>query len=212
MKIPDFFTKYEFWLSLTTSLTAIIALFQSHKGVKISNKQKLLEKRLNNYLVIDELASLFEKSQNGIENLKTISYLEVRPIFICLTDATLLKRMRIDFFHPFKENNSDDFFEVTETLHSTAVETSLIWKGKSARIISGFISDYNNLLSALHIQHAYITSEEVNPTLPNNSLENKSKEMANHIELQKKIESAIKSYNDMVKKGAIKKIKKQIKL
>ena len=212
MKIPDFFTKYEFWLSLTTSMTAIIALFQSHKGVKISNKQKLFEKRLNVFLVIDELESLFYKSEDAIKRLKNISYLSVEPIFLSLTNATLLKRMRIDFFHPFDENDSDDFFEISEKLHSIAVEASLIWKGKGSKIISEFISDYGVLLSALHIQNAYLISEQKNPTLPEDTLENKSIAMANQIELQEKIDSAIKSYSTMLKKGVLKKIKKQINL
>lgn len=106
--MPDFIKKPDFWLSVITALTAVIAIYQSHKQVKISNKQELFERRVEKYLIIDELISIFSKNRSKLD-LNENSYGDVKPLFISLTNATLLKRMRVDFLHPFDENNSDDF-------------------------------------------------------------------------------------------------------
>ena len=129
-----------------------------------------------------------------------------------MTNATLLKRMRIDFFNPFSENDADDFFEVSESLHSLSVEISLIWKERDTRIVSDYISNYASLLGALHIQNAYVISEVQSPTLPEDTLENKAKQMADHIHLAEKINNTIRSYDRLIESKADERIKKQIKL
>lgn len=209
--MPDFIKKPDFWLSVITALTAVIAIYQSHKQVKISNKQELFERRVEKYLIIDELISLFSKNRSKLD-LDENSYDDVKPLFISLTNATLLKRMRVDFLHPFDENNSDDFFEVSETLYTLSVEISLIWQEKNAKVISEFVLDYGILLQALHIQNAYVVSEMISPTLSEDSLQNKAKQMAKHIYLTEKIQNAIKSYDKVIKSKANEKIRKQIRL
>ena len=67
--MPDFIKSPDFWLSVITALTAVIALFQSQKQVKISNKQELFERRVEKYLIIDELLSLFKNSKSKLEKL-----------------------------------------------------------------------------------------------------------------------------------------------
>lgn len=47
--MTDVLKNYEFWLSVITVLAAVIALFQSHKQVKISNRQALLDRRINKF-------------------------------------------------------------------------------------------------------------------------------------------------------------------
>ena len=201
----------DFWLSLITALTAIIALFQSHRQIKISNKQALFERRVEKYILIEELLLLFEHNRSKLDYNETF-YDNIKTIFVSLTNATLLKRMRIDFFNPLENNDSDDFFEVSEKLNSLSVEVSLIWKGKSIAVISRFISDYKSLLGALHMQNAYMISEIESPTLSEDTLLNKAKQMAEHIHLRDKVENAKKSYDEIISKKAFLKLKNQIKL
>lgn len=207
----DFIKKPDSWLSIITAITAVIAIYQSYTQVKISNKQKLYEIRIEKYLIVDELIFIFENNRSKLDLIEN-SYEDVKPLFISLTNATLLKRMRIDFLHPFDENDSDDFFEVSETLYSLSVEISLIWKEKNVKAISDFISDYRLLLQALHLQNAYVVSEIESPTIPEDTLQNKAKEMAEYIHLDEKVQNAIKSYDEVVKSKAIEKIRKQIRL
>lgn len=211
--MPDFIKEPDFWLSVITAFAAIIALFQSHAQVKISNKQELFERRVEKYLIIDELISLFKNTKQKLEKLQTDeTYDDVKSIFISMTNATLLKRMRIDFFNPFEENDSDDFFEVSEALHTLSVEVGLIWKEKDSKVISNFITDYSSLLSALYIQNAYIISEIQSPTIPENTLKNKAKQMADQIQLEEKIKKTTNSYDELIKCKSIEKIRKQIRL
>ena len=60
--MTDVLKNYEFWLSVITVLAAVIALFQSHKQVKISNRQALLDRRINKFLLFKDLLANYSNS------------------------------------------------------------------------------------------------------------------------------------------------------
>src|SRR5690625_721505 len=99
----EFLKEPEFWFSIITAVTAIIALFQTGKQIKISNKQNLFEKRMNILIKVTGLMKLYEENRNlmiddnekddsvvlmvdfNFENLTNNTYLE--DIAICVHKA-----------------------------------------------------------------------------------------------------------------------------
>ena len=65
--------------AIITALIAIIALFQTHKQIKISNKQFLFDKRLSKYLLANGLLELY--NDNGTL-LDYTDYLDDEPIIV----------------------------------------------------------------------------------------------------------------------------------
>ena len=55
----DFLKNPNSWFSIITALTAIIALFQTWKQIKVSNKQNLFEKRINVLIKVTGLMNLY---------------------------------------------------------------------------------------------------------------------------------------------------------
>ena len=96
----DFLKNPNSWFSIITALTAIIALFQTWKQIKVSNKQNLFEKRINVLIKVTGLMKLYEENRNlmiddnekddsavlmvdfNFENLTNNTYLE--DIAICI--------------------------------------------------------------------------------------------------------------------------------
>lgn len=65
--ILELFKDWNFWLSLITGLTAVIALVLTLMQIRLSNKQSLFERRLECYLKIDGLMQLYKENQKLLE-------------------------------------------------------------------------------------------------------------------------------------------------
>ena len=50
-----YFTNPDTWISIIAVCLSIIALFQTHKQIKLSNKQQLFDRRLDKYLLFKDL-------------------------------------------------------------------------------------------------------------------------------------------------------------
>jgi len=78
-------------LTIVTIIIAIVALWQTHKQTKLSNKQQLFDRRLEQFHFIKELLSLYEQERQFL-NDKFITE-EVVSYFIFLTNNSRLESM-----------------------------------------------------------------------------------------------------------------------
>lgn len=59
--------------SIITATVAIIAIWQTHRQIKISNKHQLFDRRVDRFILIKGLISLFEDSKHlGIKKIINI--------------------------------------------------------------------------------------------------------------------------------------------
>ena len=54
----DYIKDPDTWLSLLAVVISMIALWQTHRQIKLSNKQQLFDRRLSDYLIVKGLLDL----------------------------------------------------------------------------------------------------------------------------------------------------------
>ena len=142
--ILELFKDWNFWLSLITGLTAVIALVLTLMQIRLSNKQSLFERRLECYLKIDGLMQLYKENQKLLETeRKDEPLFAVDLEFLWLTNNTYLEEASEAIKKPLENPEHKKFLVKREELKKLSAEAELIFKGRSAKTISCFISVHN---------------------------------------------------------------------
>lgn len=205
--------------AIITAVIAIIALFQTHVQIKISNKQFLFDKRLDKYLLAKGLLELYK------DNKKLLDYnscpddkaIIVDYQFINLTNNNYLKDVTRIINEPKNNDFKNDFLVKIEELKKLSTEIKFLFPNKSGQLLGNFIMKYQNILMELYKYQ--IISDLIN----DDNIPRKNK--PTYIELQKEygelqhrhrlynaINELKKSYYDALDKKAINKVEKSIKL
>lgn len=149
--ILELFKDWNFWLSLLTGLTAVIALVLTLIQIRLSNRQSLFERRLECYLKIDGLMQLYKENQKLLESeRKDEPIFAVDLEFLWLTNNTYLEEASEAIKKPLENPGHKKFLLKREELKKLSTEVELIFKGRSAKTISYFISDYEQLLFKMY--------------------------------------------------------------
>jgi hypothetical protein len=148
--MTDVLKNYEFWLSVITVLAAVIALFQSHKQVKISNRQALLDRRINKFLLFKDLLANYSNSITSLE--ESILSQDVEFPFIYLTNCSSLEMIANVMKNPLSHEEKNLFLTKCEELEKSAIEVELIFKSSVSKYMAEFIIVYKKLLQAMHRQ------------------------------------------------------------
>lgn len=148
--MTDVLKNYEFWLSVITVLAAVIALFQSHKQVKISNRQALLDRRINKFLLFKDLLANYSNSITLLE--ESILSQDVEFPFIYLTNCSSLEMIANVMKTPLSHEEKNLFLTKCEELEKSAIEVELIFKSSVSKYMAEFIIVYKKLLQAMHRQ------------------------------------------------------------
>jgi hypothetical protein len=142
---------FNFWFSAITGTTAIIALILTFIQIRLSNKQSLFERRLECYLKIDGLMQLYKENQKSLEaERKDEPLFAVDLEFLWLTNNTYLEEASEAIKKPLENPGHKKFLIKREELKKLSTEVELIFKGRSAKTISCFISDYEQLLFKMY--------------------------------------------------------------
>lgn len=142
---------FNFWFSAITGTTAIIALILTFIQIRLSNKQSLFERRLECYLKIDGLMQLYKENQKLLESeRKDEPIFAVDLEFLWLTNNTYLEEASEAIKKPLENPEHKKFLVKREELKKLSAEAELIFKGRSAKTISCFISDYEQLLFKMY--------------------------------------------------------------
>ena len=149
--ILELFKDWNFWLSLITGLTAVIALVLTLMQIRLSNKQSLFERRLECYLKIDGLMQLYKENQKLLEaEQKDEPLFAVDLEFLWLTNNTYLEEASEAIKKTLENPEHKKFLVKREELKKLSTEAELIFKGRSAKTISCFISAYEQLLFKMY--------------------------------------------------------------
>ncbi len=205
--------------AIITALIAIVALLQTHKQIKISNKQFLFDKRLSKYLLANGLLELYSVNETLLDYT---DYLDDEPIivdsqFINLTNNNYLKDINCIIKEPKNNELKNNFLVKIEESKKLSNEIKFLFHDNNGVLLGNFIMKYQNVLMELYKYQIVLDLMKKNeiprknkPTY--NELQNEYGELKHRHRLYDAIDDLKKSYNEVVNKRVINKIEKSIKL
>ncbi len=205
--------------AIITALIAIIALFQTHKQIKISNKQYLFDKRLSKYLLAKGLLELYKDNESLLDYTDDPDdeAIIVDYQFINLTKNNYLKDVTCIINEPKNNEFKNNFLVKIEELKKLSNEVRFLFQNKNGLLLSNFIMKYQNVLMELYKYQIVLDLMKKNeiprknkPTY--NELQNEYEELKHRHRLYDAIDDLKKSYHEVVSKKVINKIEKSIKL
>lgn len=205
--------------AIITAFIAIIALLQTHKQIKISNKQFLFDKRLSKYLLARGLLELYKDNENLLDYTNN---LDNEPIivdfqFTNLTNNNYLKNITCIINEPKNNDFKNNFLIKIEELKKLSNEIKFLFPNKSGLLLGSFIIRYQNVLMGLY-KYQIVLDSMLNDKIPRKNkptyseLQKEYKELEYRHMLYETISDLKKSYYEVLDKKAINKIEKTIKL
>lgn len=199
-------------ISIITVLVAILALLQTNRQVVLSNKQRLFDRRIEKYLLLQELLALY---CSGRCVLKKNSFADVDTPFGCLTNCARLETVYAIIKRPDDNQLRILFLKKCEELEHAATEMQLIWDKKLGELPSLFVKQYVQLLKALFVKQNKFFMLEQDKTKRAMSLEEVQEELKQSIEsggLISAFDEIENTYHKIEKQQLVEKLAQSIKL
>lgn len=205
--------------AIITALIAIIALLQTHKQIKISNKQYLFDKRLSKYLLAKGLLELYKDNESFLDYTDDPDdeSIIVDYQFTNLTNNNYLKDVTCIINEPKNNEFKNNFLVKIEELKKLSNEVRFLFQNKNGLLLSNFIMKYQNVLMELY-KYQIVLDLMKNDEIPRknkptyNELQKEYGELKHRHRLYDAIDDLKKSYHEVVSKKVINKIEKSIKL
>lgn len=132
-----------------SAIVAIIALFISCYQARLSNKQSLFNRRLNIWITVDKLISVYAKNAKNLEH-NDEPQLAIERLFVWLTNTTYLQSISASINHVLDADPQLKLHLKLDEMKSLAMEARFCFKGKSGDAIAEFIEAYQSLLFSLY--------------------------------------------------------------
>lgn len=206
-------------LSAIVALTAIFALFQTHKQIKLSNKQFLFNRRLDKYLLAKSLIELYKDNINLLDykDNKDDEAIIVDFQFINLTNIEFLKDITCIIGDPKNNEYKTNFLIKIEELKKISTEIKFIFPNKESQCLSKFVFNYQNVLMELY-KYQVLLDDMINDNIPRKQkpsykeLQKVHGELTHRKRLYGAIDNLNNSYDELIENKTINKIENSIKL
>ena len=123
---------WNFWFSVVTAIVAIIALMQTSQHIKLSNKQHLFDKRIENYLIATGLIQLYRSNCMNFNNEKDEPIFAVDLEFTWLTNNIYLEPITSAIENPLKEPSHKELLIKLENLKDVDAKIKFLFSGKAS--------------------------------------------------------------------------------
>lgn len=144
----------EIILSAITALTAVIAIFISIAGIKMSNKQSLFDRRLKVYLNIKWMKLLCDEhnklANTYINDSNDGPLLSIDFMFALMTNCSYLEEVQGLLSHTLESEYQRKFLLKIESLKSLCEEARLIFPKSIGYPLADFIYYYEEMLLAMY--------------------------------------------------------------
>lgn len=128
---------WNFWLALVTAVTAVVALVLNSYQIRLSNKQHLFDRRLNDYMVAAGLVSLYKDNRALLMRKREDEpQFAIDQEFLWLTNNSYMESQIEAISHPLTQPYHKNFLKKREDLRALSTEIGLIFDGKPICIVS----------------------------------------------------------------------------
>lgn len=207
---------WNFWCSILTALTAVLALGLSVHQTRLSNKQHLFDRRLKAYMLVNGLISLCKENYMWLSAKRENSPQFANDyIFIWLTNNAYMESQADAIEHPLEQPFHREFLQKREELRNTAMEIELIFKGKVALAYSDFLRNYEATLAVMYQYQIIIEKmrkENEQHPMTLEELEKLFSEKKYRDNLYDTLEKLRKAYDAVAQDHIEKQMKKQLRL
>lgn len=132
-----------------SAIVAIIALLISCYQARLSNKQSLFNRRLNIWITVDKLMSVYVKNAKDLE-LDNEPQMAIGQLFEWLTNTTYLQSISTSINKVLDADLQLKLHLKLDEMRSLAMEARFCFKGKSGETIAEFIEAYQSLLFSMY--------------------------------------------------------------
>ena len=140
------------WLTIASLIIALIALHQTQRQIKLSNKQQLFDRRLEKYLLLEELLRCYREERRTIEHVRSCNTQTDEMLciqFISFTSTHSLGEISKCIYEK-SEHNRNLFLSKLDMLDMLEQEISFLFPQKEANLANEFIHVYTELLITLY--------------------------------------------------------------
>lgn len=132
-----------------SAIEAIIALLISCYQARLSNKQSLFNRRLNIWITVDKLMSVYAKNAKNLEH-DDKPQMAIDLLFVWLTNTTYLQSISASINKVLDADLQLKLHLKLDEMRSIAMEARFCFKGKSGEAIAEFIEAYQSLLFSMY--------------------------------------------------------------
>lgn len=132
-----------------SAIVAIIALLISCYQARLSNKQSLFNRRLNIWITVDKLMSVYANNAKNLEH-DDEPQVDIDLQFALLTNTTYLQSITTSINHVLDADPQLNLHLKLDEMKSLAMEARFCFKGKSGVAIADFIEAYQSLLFSVY--------------------------------------------------------------
>ena len=201
--------------AIITAIIAVIALWQTHRQITISNKHQLFDKRVDRFITINGLISLFKESKHLMDKEDYDHFIDVTVLFHSLTNNIYLKDIGTIIDNVEQEDIRQNFLIKLEEIKKLSIEMKFLFNVDCINLIKEFVYEYQELLRLMYKEQIIL----------NRILEKNSKNSTEFIKLQKEFgerkfredlyteyDKIKQLYEAIIEKNIINNIENQIKL
>lgn len=137
--------------TITSSVLAVVAIFQTKKQIELSNKQNLFKDRVRGYLILKGLINLYNENRKQIEEEKKEEiYFNCEFLFYEMINNSYLEPMGEVMKSPLHNPEQKEFLKLLEDLRNNSEKMEFIFEGEVAIKIKEFMLAYAELLMELY--------------------------------------------------------------
>lgn len=204
-------------LAIITVIAAIIALWQTHSQIKLSNKQFLFNERIDKLIIFKSLYELYDSNVLDYSDIDENSPIISDHMFSNLTNSEYLKDCGSLIIDVKNDDKRVNFLLKLEDMKKTSYKIKYLFKGSIGKTMSEFIWCYQEALLELY-KYEIVNNNIKNDTIPRNKklsyeeLQEQYKEPNYRKDLYKSIDKINLAYEKIKTNKIFEQIEKIIKL